>query len=114
MSDEPTTNYEAWLRSMGERAGKGSVDRVDARSLVKAADLIRDLQAELDALKRDRCCATDPPENSRPVIAEYQHDGEPEIFRYYGDSYEWDDFEGSRFALDRVNGWRWWPLPGGE
>ena len=47
---EIMTDYGRWLIAMGEQGGKGTVQNIDARALLRAGEYIRVLENKVDEL----------------------------------------------------------------
>lgn len=73
MSEDCITDYEAWLRRLAEKGGKGTVGNIDARSLGRAADQLKYL--------REKC------EGYRVALADREIS--PEMITAFMNAYVW-------------------------
>ena len=47
-------SYESWLNQLAARGGKGVVNNIDAVSLGKVSDQIRDMRKEIESLHHEK------------------------------------------------------------
>ena len=75
MSESCVTDYEAWLRMLAARGGKGVVDNIDARSLGRVADLLARYQSIIWELREEHAWTRETiAQSAAEAWANYKHE----------------------------------------
>ena len=75
MTESCITDYEAWLRRLAEKGGKGTVDNIDARSLGRVADLLRRYTSIIRELRAEHAWTRETiAQSAAETWANYKHE----------------------------------------